>query len=176
MKAMPAYDVTDVEQTLIDNIPKAVKTKDPQKILDTLTELYLDPEYQDCLSAMMIIEKYLFRAYELIYFVLDSKVEFDYEEYFFDEKIHNDIISKAKAELDAKTAQEKLDKAVALIRANQPEEAGKLFRESAIGGSIGGAFNYGITLSRGEGCEPDALEGAFWYWVAACEGHANQQV
>ena len=27
MKTMPAYDVTDIEQELIDNIPEVVKTK-----------------------------------------------------------------------------------------------------------------------------------------------------
>ena len=173
---MPIYDVNTTEQTLIDNIPEVVKTKDPQRIFNKLKELYLDKKNLDYMSAMMIIEKYLFRTYELLYFVLGNEVEFDYEEYYFDEQIHNSVIHAAKGKLDAKLAQKKYDEAVELIRTHQNEEAGKLFRESAIGGNIGGAYNYGISLSRGEGCEVDALEGAYWYWVAACEGHARAMV
>ena len=99
MKTMPMYDVTPIEQTLIDKIPPAVETKDPQKILSMLKELYTDEEYQDCLSAMMIIEKYLFRAYELLYFVINTDVQFQYDEYFFDEEIHNAVILEAKSKL-----------------------------------------------------------------------------
>ncbi len=176
MKTMPMYDVTPIEQTLIDKIPPAVETKDPQKILSMLKELYTDEEYQDCLSAMMIIEKYLFRAYELLYFVINTDVRFQYDEYFFDEEIHNAVILEAKSKLNSAQALLDYQKGVALIKTKTYDEAGEYFKRSAFGGNVDGAFNYGVTLSRGEGCQPNALESAFWYWVAACGNNTKAMI
>lgn len=176
MKTMPTYDVTPIEQTLIDKIPPAVETKDPQKILSMLKELYTDEEYQDCLSAMMIIEKYLFRAYELLYFVINTDVRFQYDEYFFDEEIHNAVILEAKSKLNSAQALLDYQKGVALIKTKTYDEAGEYFKRSAFGGNVDGAFNYGVTLSRGKGCQPNVLESAFWYWVAACGNNTKAMI
>ena len=179
MKKMPAYDVTKTEQRIIDNIPEAVKAKDPQKICDILKNLYLehfDIDYgsEDTMdSANTIIEKYLFRAYELLFFVKDIGEDFDYDGFFFDEAIHNEIFAEAKAKLDVDEAAINCAKGVVFIRLHDYDEAGKCFRDSALGGNPDGAFNYGVTVSRGEGCEADVLLGSFWYWFAACEGNAK---
>ena len=76
MKNMPKYDVTEIEQELIDQVPKFVKTGKAEYIIKELTELYTKEENQDLLSALMIIEKYLFRAYELLYFVDGKGIDF----------------------------------------------------------------------------------------------------
>lgn len=171
MKKMPAYDVTETEQSIIDNIPEAVKAKDPQKICDTLKNLYLEYYESEYDSATTIIEKYLFRAYELLFFVKDIGEDFDYDGFFFDEDIHNEIFAEAKAKLDEDEAAINYAKGVVFIRMHDYDEAGKCFRDSAFGGNPDGAYNYGVTVSRGEGCEADALLGSFWYWFAACEGN-----
>lgn len=170
MKLMPDYDVTHEEQMLIDKIPEVVETGDLTKILDTLKNLYLDEEYRDCLSAMMIIEKYLYRAFELLYFVKNTDVPFAYDEFFFDEKIHNAVLAKAKAKLDANQGLEDYQKGVELVRESKNDLSHEFFKRSALAGNIDGAYNYAICLSRGEGCEVNELEAAFWYWVAACGG------
>ena len=169
MTNMPYYDVTKVEQTLIDQIPPAISTRDLDHILKTLTKLYTDEEYQDCLSAMLIIEKYLFRAYELKHFISDQSV-IDYNEYFFNEDTHKQIVTEAKAKLDVPQAIEEYQKGVALVKETKNNEAYEYFKRSAMQGNTDGAFNYAICLNRGEGCEPNLIESAFWYWVAACEG------
>ena len=171
MKTMPRYDVTEIEQTLIDNIPVAVATKDAEHIIETLEKLYLDEEYRDCLSAMMIIEKYLFRAYELRYFVYGAVDGFEYDEYFFDEGVHREIMGKATAHLDGARAEEYFLEGKRFVEAGDLEAAGELFKQSALAGSPNGAFNYGVTLSRGEGCAPDKLLAAFWYWRGATNGN-----
>ena len=171
MKKMPEYDVTEYEQELIDQVPIAVNTKDADYIVRVLTELYKNEEYQDLLSALMIIEKYIFRAYELIYFVEGKGIAYDFEEFFFDEEIHNRTIEKAKKALNKEDAERKYQAGVNLVKEGNNDEATPLFKASALGGSVNGAYNYGVSLCRGEGCDVNELEGAFWYWVAACQCH-----
>ena len=78
--------------------------------------------------------------FELMYFVKDYSI--DYEEYFFDEKVHKEVISEAKKALDLDKAEKDYLKGVELIEKNQYEEAGKYFELAAFGGSVNGAFNY----------------------------------
>ena len=178
MKEMPLYDVTEIEQELIDQIPVAVKTGNTEYIIEKLTALYKDEEFQDCLSAMMIIEKYLFRAYELLYFVEGKGLEFDLEEYFFDEGVHNSVINGAKEKLDKETAKRNYGAAVMLASMGMGGTQNRVFggapaefllKDSALGGSIDGAYSYGAFLSDNE---EGQLLSAFWYWVAANQGHA----
>ena len=173
MKNMPKYDVTEIEQELIDQVPKFVKTGKAEYIIKELTELYTKEENQDLLSALMIIEKYLFRAYELLYFVDGKGIDFDATEYFFDEGVHNSIIEKAKEKSDKDEAERKYQAGVNLVKEGNNDKATPLFKESAFGGSVNGAYNYGVSLCRGEGCDVNELEGAFWYWVSANQGHAR---
>ncbi len=173
MKKMPQYDVTDIEQELIDQIPTAVKTGDAKYIISALTELYTNEEYGDLLSALMIIEKYLFRAYELLYFVDGKGLDLDIEDYFFDERVHNLIIKQATEKLNKEEAERSYRAGVTLVEMGMNDQATRLFMDSALGGNIDGAFNYGISLFRGEGCDVNKLEGAFWYWVSANQGHAR---
>ena len=160
MATMRKYDVTPIEQTLIDQIPPAVATGDVDHMIEVLRRLYLDEEHRDCLSAMMIIEKYLFRAWELFYFVKDRPLDFRYDEYFFDEGEHAAVLS---AHLEA------MDAARAVAAAEH-------FKSAALLGSVKGAFNYGVTLFRGEGCERDPLMAAFWYFIAAVGGDYRAMV
>ena len=176
MAGLPKYDVTAHEQTLIDRIPEAVSTGDVSHIIRTLAEIYQDPENHKYQSAMMIIEKYLFRAYELQYFVDGSGAEFAYDEFFFDEEVHKAVVTAAKSRFDADEAHLEYEKGSAMVSLHMAETAGLFFRKAAMQGDIKGAYEYGVTLSRGEGVEADELEGAFWYWTAACGGHSNAMV
>ncbi len=176
MNKMPVYDVNDTEKAMIDKIPEIIGTKNAEKIIAELKKLYQIPSEPGYLSALLIIEKYLFRAYELLYFVGEPSEEFSFDEYFFDEAYHKKILTDAKKRLDTETAQAALEKGTACIRQNDYENATRCFKEAALGGSVGGAFEYGITVSRGEYCEQDPLLGAFWYWVAACNGNVKAMI
>ena len=176
MTKMPKYDVTEVEQTLIDQIPPAVATGDVDRMITVFKRLYLDEEYRDCLSAMMIIEKYLFRAWELFYFVGERSADFDYEEFFFDEEAHSHVLSAARDRLDAERAEEDFLAGRALVAEGDPIRAAEYFEKSAKGGNVAGAFNYGVTLYRGEGCPRDPLMAAFWYFIAAVGGDYRAMV
>lgn len=176
MTKMPKYDVTEVEQTLIDQIPPAVATGDVDRMITVFKRLYLDEEYRDCLSAMMIIEKYLFRAWELFYFVGERDEGFGYEDFFFDESEHWRILDLAREGLDAARAEENFVRGRALVAEGDPIRAAEYFKRSALGGSVEGAFNYGVSLYRGEGCERDPLMAAFWYFVAAVGGERRAMV
>ena len=173
MKKMPKYDVSEFEQELIDKIPEFVKIGNAEYIIKELTELYTNKENQDLLSALMIIEKYLFRAYELLYFVEGKGVDFDTMEYFFDEGVHNSVIEKAKEKLDKEEAERNYRAGVSLVEMGMNDQSATLFMDSALGGNIDGAYNYGVCLSYGEGCHINELESAFWYWVSANQGHAR---
>ncbi len=171
MKSMPYYDVTPMEQALIDKIPEAVATGDAEHIATVLITLYQDPENSDYLSALMIIEKYLFRAYELLYFVKRRINDFAYDEYFFDESAHKRILDSALAMFDAEAAKENLAQAHEKLRQGDLDEAYGLYTRSSLGGNIDGAYNHGVCLANGEGCRPDPHLAAFWYWFAAVRGN-----
>lgn len=176
MASMPRYDVTAYEQALLDQVPEAIATKDPKAILEKLRSLCSAPENADLFSALLILEKYIFRTYEFLYFVADCGLPIAYDEFYFDEECHARILRLAKMTLGEEEAASEFQKGVELVKEKNYEEAGKRFRASALGGNIDGAYNYGITLSNGEGCEADPLEGTFWYWYAACNGHARAMV
>ena len=173
MSKMPTYDVTKGEQEIIDKIPEAVSTGDAQKMHMELRKLYLDNIGSGYDSALTITEKYLFRSYELLFFVNERGEDFDYEGFFFDEEIHNKILAEAMSVLNEEEAGINYTAGVMFIKMGEYEEAGKSFRRAALCGSIDGAYNLGVTVSRGEGCEADAIEGSFWYWFAACRGNAK---
>ena len=176
MSLLPPYDVSPVEQKIIDKIPEAVSAKDISHILRELRSIYQNPENHKYESAMMIVEKYLFRAYEFLYFVGNSGAVVDYDTFFFDEEVHKNVLCSAKERLDPEDARLAREKGHAMVTLHMPEAAGLFFRQAALGGDCNGAYEYGVTLSRGEGVPADELEGAFWYWTAAVGGHTNAMV
>ena len=171
MKELPDFDISARERDIVRIIPEVVATKDLQHIINTLEAAYLNRENHAYMSAVMIFEKYLFRAYELFYLVKDKVEDFEYDEYFFDEKIHSEIIEKAKLRFNKEQAEEYLRIASSMIKNGTNDEAAEFYKKSALEGNTDGAFNYGVTLSRGEGCAPDPLKAAFWYWYAAVNGN-----
>ena len=171
MKSMPRYDVTPMEQALIDKIPEAVATGDAEHIATVLINLYADPENNDYLSALMIIEKYLFRTYELMYFVQRRIDNLAYDEYFFDELEHKRILDAAMAKLDAEAARNCLVQAHEKLREGDLDGAYDLYTRSSLWGNVDGAYNHGVCLANGEGCSTDPHLAAFWYWFAAVRGN-----
>ena len=174
MAKMPQYDVTEIEQTLIDRIPQLVAERDLFVILVGLKSSYQNKEYADCLSALMIIEKYLFRGYELNTFVDPEELPaLDFEAYFFDDEFHAQVIKDAISKKDSAQARQDFLDGVELIRAGDADASYWRFRASAVAGNPDGAYNYAICLARGEGCTPNLLMSAFWYWFAATHGNVK---
>jgi len=172
MKSLPKYDVSPMEQEIIDQIPAVVATKDVDAVISKLKDMYLDEANKPYQSALAIIEKYLFRAYELLYFVKDNISDFDFEEYFFDEESHNNVMAEVYSKLDVIRAEEAFLEGKFLTDGEMYTEAAEAFFDSAVGGSPNGALHYGIALFTGKGCKMDDLLAAFWFWVAALNNNS----
>ncbi|MBE6599069.1 MAG: sel1 repeat family protein [Ruminococcaceae bacterium] len=166
---MPKYnEISPCDTPLLDAAGEAVSLGDAAAILGRLKELYLNEENKKHGAALAIVEKYLFRAYEYLYF---SSAETDTAAFFFDEEYHSRNLTETLAHLDREEGTKAFAKAIEAISALRYEEAGAQFRKSALLGDPNGAFNYGITLSRGDGVARDDLEASFWFWFASLQGH-----
>ncbi len=172
MTAMPKYDgISPEAESLLNKIPQAVSGPDGDTILRSLKELYLDDGNKQYGAALAIVEKYLFRAYEYLRFAEPSTESVDTAAFFFDEEYHASTLRTILNALDPDEGRKAFAAAIQSISALRYEEAGAHFRHSAETGDPNGAFNYGITLSRGDGVPKDELEATFWFWFAAGAGH-----
>lgn len=113
------------------------------------------------------LEVFLFRLYECKFLIGDRISDFNRERYLTDDAYYKETWKTLRDLMDVERGEQAYQKGVSYIKEKNYEEAGKYFREAALAGNADGQYNYGLTVSNGEGCEADPLEGAFWYWEAA---------
>ncbi|MDO4167933.1 MAG: tetratricopeptide repeat protein [Eubacteriales bacterium] len=119
------------------------------------------------------LEIFLFRLYECKYLLVDKIKDFDRKRYLLEDSYYQKTWIKLRSRMDLKTGQKAYEKGVTCVREKNYAKAGEFFRIAAMAGDSDGQFNYGVTVSNGEGCEIDELEGAFWYWEAAKHGNSK---
>lgn len=124
-------------------------------------------------ESVQALETFLFRLYECKYLFKDKVVDFDRPRYLTDDEYYHKIWWEFYGSLDENCGKDAFEQGVALVQKKDYVGAGVYFRESALSGNVEGQYNYGVTISNGEGCEADALEGAFWYWESAKRGNSK---
>ncbi|MBQ2988626.1 MAG: sel1 repeat family protein [Clostridia bacterium] len=120
-------------------------------------------------------EKALFRLYEAKYMILPH-VGVDLCGFCFDDAYHDAAVRQTAECYDRQYAEAEYGAALAAVREKDYVTAGAHFKNAALCGHRDAQYNYGVSLSKGELGEPDPLEGAFWYFIAAKGGNAKAMV
>ncbi len=164
-------DTNMINRIYMEKIPDEF-TGDLDRDIVHIRELYtmIDP---DTLlePSRRKLERILFRLYQYKYFVLGRTQQQDHMQFWLDDAYYERIMTEVNALQDPDAMDAHMKQALHLIREQDYAGAGVYFKEAALCGSPDGQYDYALTLSNGEGCEADPLEGAFWYWLSARNGY-----
>ena len=86
---------------------------------------------------------------------------------------HNQIY---KAAWDAETAIKIFKVAEQHLKDEKYAEAAECYKQAALLGNTNAQFEYAVSVYQGEGCTADALESAFWHWIAAGNGNEKSMM
>lgn len=127
-------------------------------------------------EARQRLEVFLFRLYQWKYFIAKYEADADCRKFLTDDKYYDILVQKIEKKMNPEEGLTFLKKALEYVQNKDYEEAGRYFYKGALCGDRNAQYNYGVTVTNGEGCEEDPLEGAFWYWMAANKGNAKAMV
>ncbi len=174
MTTMPAYSIPPEENAFLIRVSDTIAdTANCRDILSALRALYTDEANKGYPNAMAIAEKYLFRAYEMVYFAYAEAFDGDVCDFFFNDEYHDRVLTEARAHWNTTAGEQALTEAATLVSEGRFTLAGEQFKLAALAGNPNGMLNYGVTLSKGDGVPRDELEASFWYWFAGREGNVK---
>lgn len=171
-KELYQMDIKQVNQITINGFLSRV-TDDVENNITDCRSQYENINNDMFEESKQRLEVFLFRLYEFKYYVLPNHKDVSCHDFLTNDDYYKELMTKIQENLDAEAGLLYCMQALEYIKTKNYDEAGKLFFKSALCGNRGGQFNYGVTVSNGEGCEADSLEGAFWYWMAAKNGNAQ---
>lgn len=168
-------DINQANQAIINSILNALdKGKSNDEMITAIRECYEGIHNNFFQPAQKYLEIFLFRFYEIKFFQIEKWLEeFDRKRYLTDEAYYQEKWKEIDGKWDSEVSAMLYDLGVYNVEMKDLEKAGVFFREAAILGDSDGQYNYGITLTNGEGVTPDTLQGSFWYWEAAKHGNSK---
>lgn len=132
---------------------------------------------EDCfVPAYRYIEGVLFRLYELEYFVLPLDADVNWLKYITEDSCYLKYKKIYKNLWDMERALKIFEMAEEYLKKEEYAEAAKCYKKAALLGNIDSQFEYAVSVYQGEGCEADALESAFWHWIAAGNGNEKSMM
>ena len=159
----------------VDMLPRFISEDLPASI-GMLKDEYLGIRNDSFEDSRKRHEQCLFRLYEAWYLVTPRKPDVDLYGYAFDDDYHASVLAEVSKLYDRALADQEYTAALECVRQKDYDTASKHFKIAAVNGHPAAQYNYGVSVTNGEGMEADATEGAFWYFTAAKNGYTKAMI
>ena len=173
---LPKTDGLDSMFSIFVDVLALKFTADIDETIRNIRDDYQDVRNESLMPATNRTEQCLFRLYEAKYLIMPH-CDVDLLGFAFDDAYHDFVANKvAKECYDAAKGEGEYTMALECVKLKNYAAAGEHFRLAALNGHAAAQYNYGVSVTNGEVGEADALEGAFWYFIAAKNGSEKAMI
>ncbi|MBR1740334.1 MAG: sel1 repeat family protein [Lachnospiraceae bacterium] len=166
-------EINQINDVIIQAVlDEMVKAESDEEAIEIIRKGYLEIHDDGFAKAKGILEQFLFRYYEIVYLYMENIIEdFDKKAYVTEDSCYKEYWKKLCEKQNTETAEMLYDLGVHEVRNKDLYKAGVFFSQAAALGDSDGQYNFGITVTNGEGVTADPLKGSFWYWEASKHGN-----